>query len=255
MITDAGMKLKKGPDEKVLQRAYELMCTARAMSDLFEEKSQITAKYVHACSRGHEAVQLALGLQLKPQDYLSAYYRDDSILLGIGMRPYELMLQLLAKRDDPFSGGRTYYAHPSLRRDNMPKIPMQSSATGMQAIPTTGVAMGMQYIKKTGLKTFDNEEKPITVCSLGDASITEGEVAEAFQMAVLKKLPILYLIQDNEWDISASAKEIRAQDASEYAKGFKGLETRTIDGTDFLRSYNAIQEVFELIRKERRPFL
>src|SRR6185369_10231534 len=111
----------------------------------------VTAKYVHATSRGHEAIQLAMGLQLKSQDYLSAYYRDDAMLLGIGITPYELMLQLLAKRDDPFSGGRTYYSHPSLRRDNMPKIPHQSSATGMQAIPTTGVAMGIQYREKLNL--------------------------------------------------------------------------------------------------------
>src|SRR3954462_8279300 len=135
-------------NKEILTRAFELMCTARAMSDLFEEKSQITQKYVHATSRGHEALQLALGLQLKPQDFLSAYYRDDSILLGIGLTPYELMLQLLAKKDDPFSGGRTYYCHPALKRDDMPKIPHQSSATGMQAIPTTGVAMGIQYIEK-----------------------------------------------------------------------------------------------------------
>src|SRR6185436_7517804 len=129
----------------VLLRAFELMCTAKAMTELFEQNKEVTAKYVHATSRGHEAVQLALGLQLKPQDYLSAYYRDDSILLGIGMTPYELMLQLLAKKEDPFSGGRTYYSHPSLNRENMPKIPHQSSATGMQAIPSTGIAMGIQY--------------------------------------------------------------------------------------------------------------
>src|SRR6187399_460401 len=183
MLT-SGIKLKKDVDDKTLERAYELMCTARAMSDLFEEKSQITAKYVHATSRGHEAVQLALGLQLKPQDFLSAYYRDDSILLGIGITPYELMLQLLAKRDDIFSGGRTYYCHPALKRDDMPKIPHQSSATGMQAIPTTGIAMGIQYKEKLGLDDKKNTEKPVVVCSLGDGSITEGEVSEAFQMAV-----------------------------------------------------------------------
>lgn len=242
-------------DQKTLLKAYELMCTARAMSDLYEEKSQITQKYVHATSRGHEAIQLALGLQLKPQDYLSAYYRDDSILLGIGLQPYELMLQLLAKRDDPFSGGRTYYCHPSLRRDDLPKIPHQSSATGMQAIPTTGLAMGLQYREQTGLNDPDAKDKGVVVCSLGDGSITEGEVAEAFQMAVLKKLPILYFIQDNEWDISASAKEIRAMDAPDYAKGFKGLEVRSIDGTDFQTSYETVREVLDIIRKERRPFM
>src|SRR5580700_2034298 len=145
MLTDLKTKKVKGIDGDKVRRAYELICTARAMSDLYEEKSSITSKYVHATSRGHEAVQLAMGMQLQPQDYVSPYYRDDSMLLGIGLKPYELMLQLLAKRDDPFSGGRTYYCHPSLRRDNMPKIPMQSSATGMQAIPTTGIAMGLQY--------------------------------------------------------------------------------------------------------------
>ena len=182
-----------------------------------------------------------------PQDFLSAYYRDDSILLGIGLTPYELMLQLLAKRDDPFSGGRTYYCHPALNRDDMPKIPHQSSATGMQAIPTTGIAMGIQYKEKIGLADEKLIDKPVVVCSMGDGSVTEGEVAEAFQMAVLKKLPILYFIQDNEWDISASAKEVRAMDAAEYAKGFKGMEVRSIDGTDFFASYETIREVLDIL--------
>lgn len=253
MLTETSKK--NSLNKETLMKAYELMCTARAMSDLFEEKSQITQKYVHATSRGHEAVQLALGLQLKPQDYLSAYYRDDSILLGIGITPYELMLQLLAKRDDPFSGGRTYYCHPALNRDDKPKIPHQSSATGMQAIPTTGIAMGIQYKEKIGLADEKLIDKPVVVCSMGDGSVTEGEVSEAFQMAVLKKMPILYFIQDNEWDISASANEVRAMDASEYAKGFKGMEVRSIDGTDFFASYETIREVIHHIRTERRPFM
>ena len=253
MLTETSKK--NSLNKETLMKAYELMCTARAMSDLFEEKSQITQKYVHATSRGHEAVQLALGLQLKPHDYLSAYYRDDSILLGIGITPYELMLQLLAKRDDPFSGGRTYYCHPALSRDDKPKIPHQSSATGMQAIPTTGIAMGIQYKEKIGLADEKLIDKPVVVCSMGDGSVTEGEVSEAFQMAVLKKMPILYFIQDNEWDISASANEVRAMDASEYAKGFKGMEVRSIDGTDFFASYETIREVIHHIRTERRPFM
>lgn len=250
-IKDAGVKTKISIE--VLKKAYELMCTAKSMSDLFEANKEVTAKYVHATSRGHEAVQIALGLQLLPQDFLSAYYRDDSILLAIGMEPYELMLQLLAKRSDPFSGGRTYYSHPSLKRDNMPKIPHQSSATGMQAIPTTGIALGLQYREKNGMSIPG--ENPIAICSLGDASCTEGEVSEALQMAALKQLPMLYFVQDNEWDISAHAREIRAQDMSEFIKGFKGIESRTIDGTDFILSYNTIKECLDIIRKERRPML
>lgn len=241
--------------KSVIGSAFELMCTAKTMAEKYEENAKVTAKYVHATSRGHEAIQLAVGMQLKPQDWVAPYYRDDSILLGIGMKPWEIMLQVFAKKDDPFSGGRTYYSHPSLDRDDMPKIPHQSSATGMQAIPTTGVAMGIQYKENQGLAPDYKGENPIVVCSLGDASCTEGEVSEAFQMAALKQFPILYLVQDNEWDISASAEEIRAQDISFYAQGFKGLEVVTIDGTDFETCYQTIQKVFKTMRKERRPFL
>lgn len=240
---------------ETLINAFRLMCTAKTLAEKYEANKEITAKYVHATSRGHEAIQLAVGLQLLPQDWVAPYYRDDSILLGIGMQPYELMLQVFAKKDDPFSGGRTYYSHPSLKREDMPKIPHQSSATGMQAIPTTGVAMGIQYKEKQGLAADFGGKNPVVVCSLGDASCTEGEVSEALQMAALKQYPILYLVQDNGWDISASAAETRAQDMSEYIRGFNGIELRTIDGSDFDASYQTIQEVFEIIRTERRPFL
>ena len=239
--------------KSLLERAFRTMSTAKAMTDLYEANFKEVAKYVHATSRGHEAIQIALGMQLTPDDWLSAYYRDDSILLSIGLRPYDLMLQLMAKKDDPFSGGRAYYSHPALKDDDKPKIPHQSSATGMQAIPTTGVAMGIAYQEHRKLGKW--KQPPVVVCSLGDASVTEGEVAEAFQMSALKQLPILYLVQDNEWDISANAKETRAMNAAEYARGFKGIETRSIDGTDFKLCYDTIHEVIGLIRKERRPFL
>ena len=249
------MAKKTGVNKKILKEAYKLMRTARAMSDLFETNAAVTGKYVHACSRGHEAVQVALGLQLKAQDWVAPYYRDDSILLGIGMQPYELMLQLLAKKDDPFSGGRTYYSHPSLNREDMPKIPHQSSATGMQAIPTTGVAMGVQYLEQQNLAEDFGKNKPVVVCSIGDAAMTEGEISEALHMAALKQFPILYFVQDNEWDISAHASEIRANDVSQYIQGFKGIELRTIEGNNFIESYTTIKEVLETIRKERRPFM
>jgi 2-oxoisovalerate dehydrogenase E1 component len=251
--TVANSKVKT--DKQVLLKGFELMATAKTLAEKYEANKEITAKYVHATSRGHEAIQLAVGMQLKPQDWVSPYYRDDSILLGLGMTPYELMLQVFAKKDDPFSGGRTYYSHPSLNREGFPKIPHQSSATGMQAIPTTGIAMGIQYKEKTGLAEDFGGENPVVVCSLGDASCTEGEVSEALQMAALKQFPIVYLVQDNGWDISANAEETRAQDMTYYAQGFKGIEVRTIDGSDFDLSFQTVKEVFEIVRKERRPFI
>ncbi|MBG43069.1 MAG: tungsten formylmethanofuran dehydrogenase [Aequorivita sp.] len=262
-------------NKNILKKAFKNLVTAKAMTEIYEENFKVVSKYVHATSRGHEVIQTAVGMQLLPQDYAFPYYRDDSMLLAIGMKPYELMLQVLAKKDDPFSGGRTYYSHPSLKDDDKPKIPHQSSATGMQAIPATGAAMGLHYREggnpnnknsnQSGIVEYFNERdssnskesrlRGIIVCSLGDASVTEGEIAEAFQMAALKQLPILYLVQDNGWDISANAAETRAQNAFEYAKGFHGLEAVSIDGTDFEESYNTIQDVISKIRKERRPFL
>ena len=240
--------------EVQLKKAYSLMCTAKGMTDLYERNFKFVSKYVHATSRGHEAIQLAVGMQLLPQDYAFPYYRDDSMILAMGMEPYHLMLQLLAKKDDPFSGGRSYYAHPSLKDDDKPKIPHQSSATGMQAIPATGAALGLQYKEQVGIADRAME-RPLVVCSLGDASVTEGEVAEAFQMAALRQLPILYVIQDNEWDISANAEEIRAQNAYEYIQGFHGIEAVSIAGNDFAECYTAVQHAIKVIREERRPFL
>ncbi len=247
------LKSKTKISKKTLEKAFSLMASAKCMTEIYEANAKQTSKYVHATSRGHEAIQIATGLLLNPEDYLSGYYRDDALLLSIGMKPYDLMLQLLAKKDDPFSGGRTYYSHPSLRDSDKPTIPHQSSATGMQAIPTTGLAMGIQYKEK--LKLSSKTKNPVVVCSLGDASITEGEVSEAFHMAALKQFPILYLVQDNGWDISASADEIRSSNALEYAQGFKGIEAISIDGSDFNECYLTLEKVIKTIRKERRPFL
>ncbi len=238
--------------KEILLKAWEIMCTARSMANVYEENRQI-AKYVHSTSQGHEAIQIATAFHLKNIDYAFPYYRDESMLLAMGMQAYDLMLQLLAKAEDPFSGGRTYYAHPSLNRPNTTKMPHQSSATGMQAIPATGAAHGLKYLESQGL--LRGAEKPIVLCSLGDGSVTEGEVAEAFQMAVLHKLPIVFLIQDNDWGISASADEMRAMDAFDYALGFKGMRRIRINGSDFVQCYDEMAKAIEYVRSERSPML
>jgi 2-oxoisovalerate dehydrogenase E1 component len=239
-------------DKDILLKAFDLMASARAMARIYDENRPIT-KYVHSTSKGHEAIQLATAFHLKAVDYAFPYYRDESILLGMGMEPYELMLQLLAKADDPFSGGRSYYSHPSLKRPNMPKMPHQSSATGMQTVPATGAAQGLQYLEQQGL--LHGAEKPIVLCSLGDGSVTEGEVAEAFQMAALHQLPIVYLIQDNDWGISASGDEMRAQDAYDYIAGFKGIKRVRVNGSDFVACYTEMEKAIEYAREKRAPIL
>lgn len=270
----------------MLRRAYALMHTAAAMAALYEDQKATAARYVHATARGHEAVQLAAAFLLAETDYAAPYYRDDALLLGLGLRPYELMLQLLAKGDDPFSGGRTYYAHPSLRRAGVPVIPHQSSATGMQAIPATGMAHALAYLEGQGLRPAatpgdagppsgawlqealrpllgtraDPDDAPeplppLVLCSLGDGAMTEGEVSEALQMAVLHRLPIVYLVQDNDWGISATGREMRAMDAYEFAAGFPGLHRLRVDGADLISSYKGLAEAFAHVRQRRGPAL
>ena len=240
-------------NKDILLKAFKNLYQAKAMSELYENNFKLVSKYVHATSRGHEAIQTAAGMQLTKHDYAYPYYRDDALIMAIGMQPKDMMLQLMAKNDDPFSGGRTYYSHPSLKDDDKCKIPHQSSATGMQVIPATGAAMGIKY--KEEQMNAQEEINPLVLCSLGDAAITEGEVSEALQMAALKQLPIIYLVQDNDWDISANAQETRAQNAFEFAQGFKGIEALSIDGSDFEESYATLNKVIKQVRSERRPFL
>lgn len=234
------------------------MSLAGHMAGIYETNRAV-CRYVHSTSRGHEAIQLATAYHLLPQDFVSPYYRDESMLLGLGFSPYSLMLQLLGKGADPFSGGRSYYAHANHRGAGIPTIIHQSSATGMQAIPTTGIAQGLlfryrdRYHAVSGIPTADLP--PIVVCSLGDASITEGEVSEAFQVSVLMKLPIIFLVQDNQWGISATAGETRAMDAFGYAAGFRGMNRLQLDGTDFEVCHKEMGRVMEEVRAGSGPWM
>ncbi len=269
-----------------LLRAYHQIITAKYMAEIFEEHRS-DCKYVHATSRGHEVIQVATAWQLKAIDYCCPYYRDDALLMALGINPSLLLAQLLAKAEDPFSGGRTYYAHVSTQTSqlhpsvppslHLPTIPPQSSATGMQAIQAVGIAYALKY-QSLNLPIPPQSlhppippslnppipqslrpsipQSPIVLCSMGDGAITEGEVAEAFQFAALKQLPVLFLVQDNDWGLSAKGEEVRTMNAYEYIIGFKGIERIQIeDGTDFEQVLKEMQEAVHFVRKKQKPLL
>src|SRR5690349_10650343 len=125
----------------ILLKGWRLMCTAAEMAATYENNRSI-CKYVHSTSRGHEAIQLATAFPLRPCGWRSPYYRDERILLGLGFERCRLMLQLLAKGDDPITGARGYYSHPTYSGQGRPRMRHQGSATCMQAIPATRVAQG-----------------------------------------------------------------------------------------------------------------
>lgn len=244
-------------DIEILLKAYRLMCLAREMANTYEQNRQI-CKYVHSTSKGHEAIQLATAFNLQDIDFVSPYYRDESIMLGLGFEPSQLMMQLLAKSTDMFTGGREYYNHPNFRGEGKPTIIHQSSATGMQAIPTTGIAQGLKYlnrIQSAHLRKNEAGELPIVICSLGDASVTEGEVSEAFQFAALHQFPIIFLVQDNDWGISVTSKESRTANAYRYIKGFKGIKRVSVNGSDFEASYVTMKKVIDKVREKQIPYL
>ncbi len=235
------------------------MIASQVMAKLYDDNRSL-CKYVHSTSLGHQAIQLATAFHLKPIDFVSPYYRDESLMLGLGFTPFQLMLQLLAKADDPFSAGRSYYSHPSSTDTSKSRIIHQSSATGMQAIPSTGIAQGIRYfdiLREKGIEVKENAAKAgsIVVCSFGDASFTEGEVSEALQVAVLKKLPIIYLVQDNQWGISVTSEEARVMDAVTYASGFTGIHAKRINGSDFAECYQMMKEVTAAVRNGDGPWL
>ena len=126
----------------------------------------------------------------------------------------------------------------------------------MQAIPATGAAMGLQYREDQNLsQEVIGDHPPVVLCSIGDAAMTEGEVSEALHMATLRQLPIIYVVQDNEWDISAHSSEIRFGDATTMAKAFPGLEVRSVEGHDYTASVEVMAWAFRTAREERRPVL
>ena len=237
--------------------AYQMMVTARTMSDTFASHRD-DCEYLFATSRGHEAIQIATGLHLQSCDWLSACFRDDSLLLSLGFTPYELMLQLLAKKNDPFSGGRTYYAHPSSKDPGKPSIIHQSSAAGMQAIPSTGLAHALRIAEETGsmkLRKTKDGQLPIVVCSMGDLAPAEGELAEALQLAAEQQLPVIYLVQDNGRNVRVQAEDKRNNGSHDWSVICKGIEQLQCDGSNFAESFLTMQRATQIARIERKPVL
>ena len=240
-------------NQSLLRKAWSTVCLARATSQLLSENRSTASAYVHATAHGHEVAQSALGFQIRSVDYVYPYYRDDALFIALGLKQEDLFAQLLAKGSDPFSMGRSYYAHVSTNNDELPFIPHQSSGTGMQAIPAVGAALGLQYRERQSLEPGAGDVSPVVVCSIGDGALSEGEVSEAIQFADLKSLPILFFVQDNQWCLSAKANEVRGSSIEDLLSGYRNLRYTHIDGTDFVESHTRIEQVISSIREERRP--
>jgi 2-oxoisovalerate dehydrogenase E1 component len=209
-------------------------------------------------SAGHEALSLALARHLRPAyDWFFPYYRDQALVLGLGVTPTEVLLQAVGSADDPSSGGRQMPAHWGSKRLN---IVTQSSPTGSQCIPAVGCAEAGRYIVRrphlvgdAGTSTAHGDE--LTYVSLGEGACSEGEFWESLNTAANLHLPVLYLVPDNGFAISVPLSDQHPAPVHELVRGFRGLAVHHLDGTDYFAVREASRSIVEHIRAGVGPAL
>lgn len=231
-------------------RAYRLMYTSRALDKKMLIMLKQGKSYFHIGAMGHEAIQVATGLNMRPGfDWLFPYYRDQSLCLTLGMTPRECLLGFLARKDDPSSGGRQmpqHYGHPALN------IPSSSSPTGSQFLQAVGCALATKL--NTKKKSRGAGELEVTVVCSGDGTTSQGDFHEALNWATRESLPIIFLVENNHYAISVPLSEQRPRGrVGTLARGYEGLELIEVDGCNFHESHEAIKKAMLRARRGDGP--
>ncbi len=218
------------------------------LSRLLDEKMLILLKqgksFFHIGAPGHEAVQTAAAFAMKPgDDYAYPYYRDQAFVLQYGVTIEEILMNFLAKGDDPSSGGRQLPQHYGHRELN---IVSQSSPTGSQYLQAVGTALAM---KKKGTQQ-------IVYVSSGEGATSQGDFHEALNWASRSSLPVLFMIQNNKYAISTHiSQQTAGQSVYKFTAGYEGLNRYQMDGTDLYESYNVLSKAINKLRSGKGPVL
>jgi 2-oxoisovalerate dehydrogenase E1 component len=257
--------LYQGLDRETLLRLYRTMYLSRKLDDREVQLKRQNKIFFQISGAGHEAVMVAAGLVLKPaHDWFHAYYRDRALCLMLGVTPYEMLASAVGAADDPGSAGRQMPSHWGNQRLN---IVSRSSPTGTQYLQAVGAAEASLYYDKFPRALEQAKVAPlgdavrhypdeIVYVSGGDGSTSEGEFFEALNSACLKKLPVLFMIEDNGYAISVPLEAQTAGGSiSKIVAGFPGLHVEECDGTDPLTSYAACKRAVEYCRERRGPAL
>src|SRR4030088_2002799 len=254
-----------GLDRETLIRIYRTMFLSRRLDDREIQLKRQNKIYFQISSAGHEAVTAAMGLLLRPGvDWAYPYYRDRALCLMLGVTPLETLLQAVGAADDPASGGRqmpSHWGHPKWN------IVSKSSCTGTQFVQAAGAAEATLYYqdrpkaltqaKKAPLGEYVHHEgDEIVYVSACDGSTSEGEFWESLNAACAKKLPLLYLIEDNGYAISVPVEvQTAGGSISKLVRNFPGLHVAECDGTDPIESYSVCKEAVQYCRERRGPAL
>ena len=252
-------------DHDTLIKVYRTMYLSRRLDDREIQLKRQNKIFFQISSAGHEAVCAVMGLLLRPGvDWLFPYYRDRALCLMLGVTPYETLLAAVGAKDDPSSGGRQMPSHWGQPRLN---IVSKSSCTGTQFLQAVGVAEATQYYQVRGKALGQAKKAPlgeyvrhdgeeIVYVSGGDGATSEGEFWESLNVACAKKLPLLYLIEDNGYAISVPIEvQTAGGSISKLVRGFPGLHVGECDGTDPFESYTVCKEAAQYCRERRGPAL
>jgi 2-oxoisovalerate dehydrogenase E1 component len=235
-----------GLDPDRLVRAFRLMHMARRLDDREVALKRQSRIFFQISGAGHEAVQVAAGMLLRPgHDWLHLYYRDRALCLTLGVTPHEMLQQAVGASGDPASGGRQMPSHWGHKRYN---IVAGSSPTGTQFLQACGCAEASRF--------RDPETDEVTLVTSGEGATSEGEFWEALNVACLEKLPLVFLVEDNGYAISVPVEcHTAGGNIAALASGFPGLFRHEVDGTDFLASHRAMKAAIEYAREGRGPAL
>jgi 2-oxoisovalerate dehydrogenase E1 component len=244
-----------GLSREQLLAVHRCMLLSRKLDDKEIQLKNQSQIFFQISGAGHEAVLVAAGLTLKATyDWFYPYYRDRALCLQLGMTPLEMLLSAVGAKDDPNSGGRQMPSHWGHKALN---IVSQSSPTGTQVLQAVGAAeASVIYSRVAEIENRDQHFAPddVTYVSLGDGATSEGEFWEALSTACTKRLPVLFLVEDNGYAISVPVEvQTPGGDISRLVRSFPGLHVDSIDGTDFFASLRALREATAYVRGRKGP--
>ncbi|HSM25333.1 MAG TPA: thiamine pyrophosphate-dependent dehydrogenase E1 component subunit alpha [Anaerolineaceae bacterium] len=197
----------------------------------------------HISGIGQEAAQVGAAFAIKKgEDWVTPYYRDLALLVSLGLTPEEFMLSLMGKAGEPSSGSRQMPSHFGLRRVN---VVSHSAPVATQAVHAAGIGLAMK-IKK---------EKKVVITTIGEGSTSQGEWYEAVNWAAIHKLPVIFIVENNQYAISVPPEmQMAVKNAAEKACGL-GLPGQTFDGNDMFGFYKLISELADSARNGNGPAL
>jgi len=255
----------QGLDRDTLIRIYRTMYLSRRLDDREIQLKRQNKIFFQISGAGHEAILVAAGLVLKPgYDWFYAYYRDRALCLMLGVTPYEMLLQAVGAKDDPSSAGRQMPSHWGSQKLN---IVSKSSPTGTQWLHAVGAAEASLYYdefpdaleqaRKAPLgQAVRHQRDEVAYVSGGDGTTSEGEFFEALNTACLKKLPVIFMVEDNGYAISVPVEvQTAGGSISRLVSTYPGLHIEECDGTEPLESYRACRKAVEYCRTRKGPAL